>query len=80
MLFRMKVQSIVQVQGFNDNDNNLRPPKAPTSFKELLNKILGNHYLSLESQYPSITGYCYGKKNDKKKRCLTASYQLLWKS
>lgn len=44
------------------NDSFLRPPKAQTSFKELLNKISGNHYLSLENLYPSISGYCYVKK------------------
>lgn len=67
MIFRMKVQSIVQAQAFNDNDNILRPPKAQTSFKEFLHKISGNHYLSLESLYPSITGYCYGKKKSQER-------------
>lgn len=57
------------------NDSFLRPPKAQTLFKELLNKISGNNYLSLENLHPSISGYCYGKKIDKKKtRYLTASH------
>lgn len=63
------------------NDSFLRPPlRGQTSFKELLKKISGNHYLSLENLYPSMSGYCYVKKIDKKKtRYLTASHlQLLW--
>lgn len=51
----------------------LRPPKAQTSLKELLNKVSGNHYLGLENLYPFISGYCYRKKNDKT-RYLTASH------
>lgn len=38
------------------NDNFLRPSKVEASFMELLNKILGSHYVSPENLYPSFSG------------------------